>query len=100
MFVSLYSISLHEPSKQVLCYPLGAKTWIGRSEIFGLIFFSFDYFYTFFSLENLKKKKKKKPTVNFKILGSVAKGNATSLKKKSLIAPDVQLQNVYRKKYR
>lgn len=45
---------------------------------FGLIFFSFECFKTLFSLKRTAKKNFiKKPTLDFKILGSIAKGNTT-----------------------
>ena len=64
--------------KIMIIRPKGAKTWVGQSEIFfffffsslfGLIFLSFECLIFFFL--NLKQ------TVDFKIFGSVAKGNTT-----------------------
>ena len=74
----------------MLYCPLGAKTWVGRSKIFLFFvklffFFLFPFWagisqfwklwYFFLSKKRFKKKEKKKPNVDFKIFGSVAKGN-------------------------
>ena len=79
--------------QKMLDRPLGAKTWVGRSEFvliffyelfflpvlsLWLIFLSFECFNTFFSSKKQFKKIIKKPTIDFKIFGPVAKGNTTS----------------------
>ena len=62
----------------MLYCPLDAKTWVGRLEIFSPSLFGLLCFFL-------------KPTVDFKIFGSVAKGNTTFFK--GLMEPPARLKN-------
>ena len=60
--------------------PSGAKTWVGQSQNLFFFYWAVLNVIIHFFLKNGNKKKKsfKKPTVDFKLFGSVAKGNTTS----------------------